>query len=171
MDKEYPLYTQSWCWECGASWLGDDERHASYCSVPATRAAAATGATMASERCFCPCHTHPGTYPPPCGVCGHDTRDGHLVGGYRDGWESNKVRADAAEVARLTALLAEADAEVARLRGAGQAYRAALAEFESQRDSDDDVDWGTRMTRAHKRVQDAHDALLAALAAGGRGEG
>src|SRR5262245_28712733 len=38
-------------------------------------------------RCFCPCHTHPGTYPPPCGVCGHDTREGRMVGGYRDGWE------------------------------------------------------------------------------------
>lgn len=41
------------------------------------------------DRCFCPCHTHPGTYPPPCGVCGHDTREGRMVGGYRDGWESN----------------------------------------------------------------------------------
>ena len=41
-------------------------------------------------RCFCPCHTHPGTYAPPCGVCGHDTREGRMVGGYRDGWEPNE---------------------------------------------------------------------------------
>lgn len=40
-------------------------------------------------RCFCECHSFPGVYPPPCGVCGHDTREGHMVGGYRDGWEPN----------------------------------------------------------------------------------
>lgn len=43
-------------------------------------------------RCFCPCHTHPGTYPPPCHVCGHDTREGRMVGGYRDGWEPNEPK-------------------------------------------------------------------------------
>lgn len=40
-------------------------------------------------RCFCPCHTEPGVYPPPCHVCGHDTREGRLVGTIRDGWEPN----------------------------------------------------------------------------------
>lgn len=44
------------------------------------------------ERCFCPCHTHPGTYPPPCGYCGHDTREGRMVGTIRDGWEPNDRR-------------------------------------------------------------------------------
>lgn len=39
------------------------------------------------SRCFCPCHSEPGVYPPPCGVCGHDTREGRMVGGIRDGWE------------------------------------------------------------------------------------
>ena len=40
-------------------------------------------------RCFCPCHVSPGVYPPPCGVCGHDDRQGRLVGTIRDGWEPN----------------------------------------------------------------------------------
>lgn len=39
------------------------------------------------NRCWCECHVYPGTYPPPCGVCGHDTRHGRLVGTLRDGWE------------------------------------------------------------------------------------
>lgn len=41
-------------------------------------------------RCFCPCHTHPGTYAPPCGYCGHDDREGSMVGTIRDGWEPNR---------------------------------------------------------------------------------
>lgn len=40
-------------------------------------------------RCFCACHQYPGTYPPPCGYCGHDDREGHMAGTYRDGWEPN----------------------------------------------------------------------------------
>lgn len=40
-------------------------------------------------RCFCACHQYPGTYPPPCGYCGHDTREGRMVGGINDGWEPN----------------------------------------------------------------------------------
>lgn len=45
---------------------------------------------MATDRCYCACHQYPGTYPPPCGVCGHDDREGRMVGGYRDGWEANR---------------------------------------------------------------------------------
>jgi hypothetical protein len=41
-------------------------------------------------RCFCPCHTHPGVYPPPCHVCGHDTREGRMIGTIRDGWEPHR---------------------------------------------------------------------------------
>jgi len=37
-------------------------------------------------RCFCPCHEHPGTYPPPCSYCGHDTRQGKFPGSTREGW-------------------------------------------------------------------------------------
>ena len=44
--------------------------------------------------CWCPCHTYPGVYPPPCGVCGHDTREGHMVGTIRDGWEPNSDATD-----------------------------------------------------------------------------
>lgn len=67
-----------------------------------------------SDRCFCPCHTHPGTYPPPCGVCGHDNREGRMIGGYRDGWEPVDPRD--ARIATLNAQLAARGAEVARLR-------------------------------------------------------
>jgi hypothetical protein len=42
--------------------------------------------------CFCECHIYPGTYPPPCGVCGHDTRTGRMVGTLRDGWEPYPLR-------------------------------------------------------------------------------
>lgn len=66
----------------------------------------------ASERCVCPCHTHSGTYPPPCNFCGHDTRDGRWVGGYRGWWEPNNDPRDE-QIGRLTALLAERDAEIA----------------------------------------------------------
>lgn len=38
-------------------------------------------------RCFCSCHTHPGAYPPPCGVCGHDDRQGSFPGPLHEGWE------------------------------------------------------------------------------------
>lgn len=77
---------------------------------------------MASDvRCVCPCHTHSGTYPPPCNVCGHDTREGRWVGGYRGWWEPNNDPRDE-RITRLSALLAELDAEVARLREAAQAY-------------------------------------------------
>lgn len=44
------------------------------------------------SRCFCPCHTSPGVYPPPCSVCGHDTREGRMVGTIRDGWEPNEPK-------------------------------------------------------------------------------
>ena len=45
---------------------------------------------MVPNRCYCACHQYPGTYPPPCGVCGHDNRLGRMIGGYRDGWEANR---------------------------------------------------------------------------------
>lgn len=42
------------------------------------------------ERCFCDCHTHPGTYPTtrerPCGVCGHVNLYGYFPGTSREGW-------------------------------------------------------------------------------------
>lgn len=70
---------------------------------------------MASDvRCVCPCHTHSGTYPPPCNVCGHDTREGRWVGGYRGWWEPNNDPRDE-QIARLTALLAERDARIKTL--------------------------------------------------------
>ena len=61
---------------------------------------------MASERCVCPCHTHSGTYPPPCSYCGHDTREGRWVGGYR-GWcegppRRNPLHLDRAAIADAT---------------------------------------------------------------------
>lgn len=71
---------------------------------------------MGSERCFCPCHVHPGVYPPPCGVCGHDTRNGRMVGGYRDGWEPIDPRDE--QIACLTA-------ENERLAGQVRALREA----------------------------------------------
>lgn len=40
-------------------------------------------------RCFCPCHEYPGVYAPPCGYCGHDTRQGTFPGTIRDGWVPN----------------------------------------------------------------------------------
>ena len=49
------------------------------CHTPAVKA----------PRCFCPCHEYPGVYPPPCGYCGHDTREGRFPGSVREGWVPN----------------------------------------------------------------------------------
>lgn len=41
-------------------------------------------------RCFCECHTHPGTYPTteerPCRVCRHVNAQGYFPGFPREGW-------------------------------------------------------------------------------------
>lgn len=71
-------------------------------------------------RCFCPCHTHPGTYPPPCGVCGHDTRKGRMVGGYRDGWEPNEKQEPYKEGYML------AVDQIAKLTAENREYRSLL---------------------------------------------
>lgn len=37
-------------------------------------------------RCFCACHEYPGTYPPPCNVCGHHNDHGYYPGAMNMGW-------------------------------------------------------------------------------------
>ena len=37
-------------------------------------------------RCFCACHEYPGTYPPPCNVCGHHNDHGRYPGAVNMGW-------------------------------------------------------------------------------------
>ena len=37
-------------------------------------------------RCFCACHEFPGTYPPPCNVCGHHNDHGRYPGAINMGW-------------------------------------------------------------------------------------
>lgn len=72
-----------------------------------------------------------------------------------------------AENERLTAQLAAVTAERDALREAGDAYRAALAEYERGWDHESDQQWRDRMNAAHERLQETHDALIAALAARG----
>lgn len=50
---------------------------------------------MQDKRCYCDCHSYPGTYPTnesrPCWSCGHVHSQGEMVGGYRDGWKLKKL--------------------------------------------------------------------------------
>jgi hypothetical protein len=72
-------------------------------------------------RCFCACHEYPGTYPPPCGVCGHHNDHGRYPGATNMGWvpdgeEVGPLRIDSGAKWRQRAEVAEADNE--RLREA-----------------------------------------------------
>lgn len=72
-------------------------------------------------RCFCACHEYPGTYPPPCNVCGHHNNHGRYPGATNMGWvpdgeEVGSLRIDAGAKWRERA--EHAEAKVARLRAA-----------------------------------------------------
>ena len=62
-------------------------------------------------RCFCACHEFPGTYPPPCNVCGHHNDHGRYPGAINMGWvpdgeDVGTLRIESGEKYRLRDTLA-----------------------------------------------------------------
>lgn len=63
------------------------------------------------SRCFCACHEFPGTYPPPCNVCGHHNDHGRYPGAINMGWvpdgeDVGPLRIESGEKYRLRDALA-----------------------------------------------------------------